>query len=324
MLADASVKLSSTALAHLLRWAASLPGRATHPVRGEPFELTSAIPENALDKVLVSFRPDVVVANSMVRWSWRVTRGKCAAASVPTVLYIREIDSLPHLDAADGIPDFVLANSHSLATAVEARGHPCPVLPSVIETGVTAVASSREVVLAINPIESRGWNMMWRLAERMPEIRFVVQETWALDGDELDAVNRQVARLPNLEYRRTQPAGPEIYRDARVLLVPHRIDNRPRVIAEAHANGIPVIATDAPALVETVGPGGLVVAADDVDAWEGALRRVWEDAAFYSQLQDRAIAHSLREEISPVHVASRFESFLNKLVEQKAAKGLTG
>jgi glycosyltransferase involved in cell wall biosynthesis len=91
------------------------------------------------------------------------------------------------------------------------------------------------------------------------------------------------------------------------------VDNRPRVIAEAQANGIPAIVADSPALVEAVGDGGLLVALDDLDGWCRALRSVWDDAAVYQALTDEARRHSLRGEISASSVAARFDEFLRAL-----------
>ena len=89
----------------------------------------------------------------------------------------------------------------------------------------------------------------------------------------------EAARLPNVGFRpRTTDLG-IIYRDARVLFVPHRVDNRPRVVVEAQANGIPVVASRYPGLVEAAGPGGVFV---DPDAPEEA----WIDAVAHHGVRE--------------------------------------
>ena len=57
---------------------------------------------------------------------------------------------------------------------------------------------------------------------------------------------------------------------ARVLLVPYRVDNRPRVVAEAQSNGIPVPASALPAHREAGTRGVLVPGDASIRAWGDA------------------------------------------------------
>jgi hypothetical protein len=256
-----------------------------------------------------------VIANSLERWAWRLVHEQSTRLGIPTVLYVREDDSLRHLDTG-AIPNLLVANAESLARELRSRGFECAFVPSVIDTSVTATESSRSTALAINPVPSRGSEVVWQLAAALPDIPIVVQESWPLKGRAREDVDARVAQLPNVEFRPTAPPGPGLYGDARVLLVPYRVDNRPRVIAEAQANGIPVIAADVPALVEAIGPGGVTVPLDSVDDWARALRALWEDDDLYQSLADAAREHSRRPDIDPTAVAERFERFLEDAVER--------
>ena len=158
----------------------------------------------------------------------------------------------------------------SLQQAMVDRGHACAFVPSVIDISTTTTQSTREVCLTINPIESRGSSLVCDIAARLPGIRFALQESWPLDDAAIEALRPCTAR-PNVELGACAPPGPQLYRDAKLLLVPYRVNNRPRVIAEAQANGIPVVVADIPALVEAIGNGGAVVPLDDVDAWCSAI-----------------------------------------------------
>jgi glycosyltransferase involved in cell wall biosynthesis len=286
------------------------PGRRTGNLELESFvHVTSPVPQNALARMLDDFRPDVVVGNSLVRLSWRRTRAVAAERGLPTVLYVREDDSLDHLRPGEE-PDAIVANAEALRSAIQQRGFECSVVPSVIDVERTQTSSTREVVLAVNPIESRGVATVWRVAAALPDIPFVVQESWPLHGADLQAVERQAEALPNVEFRRVTPSGPELYGDARLLMVPYRVDNRPRVIAEAQANALPVIAADLPALREAVHGGGLLVDLDDIEAWVAAIRSLYEDSNLYERLASAAAEHSRRPEIDPVHVVAAFEEVL--------------
>jgi glycosyltransferase involved in cell wall biosynthesis len=60
---------------------------------------------------------------------------------------------------------------------------------------------------------------------------------------------------------------------------PHWIESVPRAAVEAMANGVPVVATSAGALPETVAQAGVIVPEENVDAISDALQRLHDDPA---------------------------------------------
>jgi len=276
----------------------------------------SPIPEHAYRMMRRRFSPDVVVASSIDRVSWRRLRAQLEADGIPSVLYLREDVAHGHLSISNAPPDLLLANAESLAERARAAGFPCLVIPSAIETLPTRTVSSRERVLFINPLPSHGIDRLWTVARARPDIPFVVQESWPLSRAEREEVSARAAALPNVEFRGHTTDLGAIYRDARLLFVPHRIDNRPRVVAEAQANGIPVVASGYGGLVEAVGPGGLIVDPDGPDAvWIHDLGRLWDDTVLYQRLVDAALEHAARPQIDPEVVTCRFEEAIRRLVE---------
>lgn len=319
-LSDLAVRVGSRPGGGVLRALERLPGRRTGTRELDGFvHITTPIPQNALTRVLNEFRPDVLVGNSLERLSWRRIRAAASERGVPTVLYVREEDSLGHLLQGEE-PDAVVANAEALSTAVKRRGFDCVVVPSVIDIDRTRTSSTRRAVLMINPVESRGAGVLWQVAAALPEIPFVVQESWPLQREELRSVRKQARSLRNIEFRQAAPPGPDIYGDARLLMVPYRVDNRPRVIAEAQANGIPVVAADLPALREAVGDGGILVDLDDIDAWRAAIRSLFEDDGLYEQLTTSAFEHGKRPELDPTTIASNFEALLMSVVERSVKR----
>lgn len=308
---DVSVRLEGTPAERAAARVRDSFGRtsSTGEIEGLPHRF-AGLPQNAVTDSIKVFRPDVVVVSSVERWAWRRILAVCTAAEVPTVLYVREDDSLDHLSTG-AVPSILVANAQSLADSLRRRGYPCAFIPSVVDTSVTHTDSSREVALVINPVRSRGGDLIWQVAARLPEVRFAVQESWQLRGDELAEVESHAADLPNVEFRRRIPPGPKLYGDARVLLVPYRVDNRPRVILEAQANGIPVVIGDVPALVESVGAGGVCVPLESVDAWVDAIRGLWEDEARYAEISAAARVHGSRPDVNPGHVAQTFEELVS-------------
>lgn len=275
----------------------------------------SPVPEHAYRTLRRRFSPDVVVASSIDRVSWRRLRAQLRTDGIPSVLYLREDAAHGHLAISNAPPDLLLANAGSLAERARAAGFECLVIPSAIETGATRVTSSRERALFINPLPSHGIDRLWAVARARPDIPFAVQESWALPEPARAAVQATAAQLPNVEFRhRTTDLG-SIYRDARLLFVPHRLDNRPRVVAEAQANGIPVVASAYPGLVEAVGPGGVLLDPRAPDqTWISTVGRLWDDARHYQRLVDAALRHAARPEIDPEVVTARFEDAVGSLV----------
>ena len=317
-LSDLAVRVGDRPGGQIVRALERLPGRRTETLELEGFtHVTTPVPQNAVERVLDDLRPDVVVGNSLVRLSWRRIRAACERRHIPTVLYVREITSFDHL-LPDEMPDAVVANARSLVAAVEERGVACAYVPSVVDLSSTRTDSTREVALVINLVATHGIDLVWELAGRLPEIPFVLQESWPLDSDALTRIRARAADLPNVEFRRAQPPGPELYGDARILLVPHRIDNRPRVITEAQSNGIPVITSSHPGLAEAVGDGGVTVNPDDVDAWCDQIGSLWTDGERYADLSQRALLHSQRAELGPERITAAFERVLTTAIASAA------
>src|SRR5262249_12866168 len=105
-----------------------------------------------------------------------------------------------------------------------------------------------------------------------------------------------------------------------VLFAPYG-DSRPRVVAEAQSNGIPVLGTEVPGLVEGVGPGGILVDPDaPVSAWVSALSTLWDDQAAYARYCEAAREHAARPEMRPEYLAQRVEEELARVVVAFSAR----
>lgn len=274
-----------------------------------------AVPENGFRSLRRRFEPDVVVAASIDRVSWRRLRAQLLAAAIPSVLYLREASAKGHLTVTGATPDLLLANAESLALEARAAGYECTVVPSIVELDQSRTETTRTAVVLVNPIEMLGGDRVWDLARARPDIPFVLRQSNMMSAAEIDAVTRPLADHPNVTLLPYTTCPAELYRDARVLLVPHRVDNRPRVVLEAQTNGIPVLATELPGLVEAVGAGGALVPNDaPAAAWVEALTAIWDDDIRYAELVGAATEHAGRDEVSPDRIVDRFESLVAALL----------
>ncbi len=305
---DASVRFTETpVISSSARWLRSIPGRSARaaPDLGGTVLLTHA-PENAFPDIAIDFEPDVVIGSSIAVPTWRAIRQTCGELGLPTVLYLREETALRHLHVANGSHDLVLANSRTLVAKAQGRGARAHFVPSVIELDRARCASSRDVIMLVNPRPSHGVELIPELARTFPTSPFVLQESWPLDESEMGHVTDLLHAHPNVEFRPYNPDPAEMLADVGLLLAPHKIDNRPRIVLEAQVNGIPVIASDLPGLVESVGPGGRCVSTDRPVLWTDAIAAIWANPARYRELEMAARRHASRAEVQPDRIVADF------------------
>lgn len=273
----------------------------------------SIAPENAIEQSVRRWRPDVVVVSSISRVTWRRVRAVCRQRGIPTALYLREATAIGHLTAGL-FPDLLLANSGTLVDDADRLGHRASLVPSVVRVDPMDRPPTRDVVLLVNPLASHGLHVVGPLAAARPDIPIVLQESWSLGGTDRTEVERLVRDHPNVTFRAFEPRPGTLFRDARVLLAPHQVDNRPRTVLEAQANGLPVVASDLPGLFEAVGEGGHLVDPDaGPEQWIRSIGQLWDDESYWMDLSDRARMHAGRPEVRPARIAARFAELIDEL-----------
>ena len=275
---------------------------------------TSAAPERVLPSVCAAFRPVVVVVSSVHRHAWTAIRSWLKSSGLPSVLYVREAATFVHTPIAELRPDITVVNSEVHRQHAAALGLPAVTIPSVIEVDQCDVHTSSEVVLFVNPLASRGLAVAVALASERPDVRFAFQVSWPLRKHDERALRRRISGHPNIELRSYESQPARVYRDARVLLLPYRFDQRPRVVTEAQWNGIPVLASDLPAHREAVGPGGLFVPLEAPPGeWATGLGALWDDDATYARLGSAARAHARRDDQDAARIVERFEALIEQV-----------
>ncbi len=281
---------------------------------------TSPVPENAFRRLAAKSRPDVVVVRSMRSRSIRELCQHLDEIEVPWVYLVAESLAIDQLIESGQIPAAAIATARSHERRLHSSGIPTTFVPQMrIVTG-TMVESTRQVVLLINPIEMLGVEMVWPLAAARPDIQFVLQESWPLNDESLEALHDKAGPLPNVTIRRFQTDRQKLYADARVLLAPHRVDNNPRVAIEAHANGIPVLSSDQPGLLEVVGKGGLTVPVDaDPTVWIAALSEMWDHPDRYDQFCREALLHYQHPDNDVERTVNLFEKALRGAINRDIA-----
>lgn len=164
-------------------------------------------------------------------------------------------------------------------TVKEELGHyaPGPVPVHVIPNGVTKLTGEQHVdvpekyVLAIGTIEPRkGFDLLVKATETL-QVPLVVAGPQGWGGIDLRAPHvHLLGRITDAELG-------YVLHHATVLAAPSYAEGFGLPVVEAMAAGIPVVHSDAPALVEVAGGAGTVFARGDLAALTRSLRTVLAD-----------------------------------------------
>jgi glycosyltransferase involved in cell wall biosynthesis len=192
-------------------------------------------------------------------------------------------------------------------------------------------------ITLINPCAVKGLSIFLDLARRLPALRFAAVPTWGTTTADREAL----ARLPNVEIWEAADDVDTIFRRTRVLLVPSLwAEAAGRVVIEAMARGIPVLASNVGGLPEmkrgvpyvlpvrpiaayrpTLDERLLPVAEvpeQDVAPWVAALGAITADCDAYRRIgadsRRAALAHLAEATIDP---------FERHLAEVVAKRGLS-
>ncbi len=168
----------------------------------------------------------------------------------------------------------------------------------------------------------KGIEIAFALAGRRPDIPFLFVESWPIADEARALYQARAAQAGNIEWSQPVADMRPFYARARIALVPSVWDDSaPRVVAEAQASGIPVLASDMAGLPNMVGPGGrLVDPHAPIEDWLEALDEMWSDETLHANLSTAARTHAFRDEVAPARAAER----LLALVGEHAARCKAG
>ncbi|WP_413774393.1 glycosyltransferase [Marinobacter sp. AN1] len=122
---------------------------------------------------------------------------------------------------------------------------------------------------------------------------------------------KKIEQLGNITWLDRLHDMRKVYSKTRILIVPSQWREAwGRVVSEAHMSGIPVLASNIGGLPESVGPGGQLLDPTDVEAWNSALRTMWNDPEVWSDYSTSAKNFSLRSDLRENDIAESYERAL--------------
>ncbi|WP_431870783.1 glycosyltransferase [Nocardiopsis eucommiae] len=127
-------------------------------------------------------------------------------------------------------------------------------------------------VTLVNLNRDKGGEILYELAERMPDVQFL-----GVVGGHGEQIIR--TDVPNVRIQQ-HTANPrrDIWGKTRVLLMPSVYESYGMVSIEAAHSGIPTIANPTPGLKEALGDAGVWADRRRLDEWEAHIRRLMETA----------------------------------------------
>ncbi|MEO3856232.1 glycosyltransferase family 4 protein [Acrocarpospora sp. B8E8] len=225
-------------------------------------------------------RPFVVLAHNTFEPTFRAIAGGTTALAVYNSQWMREAAAV-----------WFAANTPKHSPARELVVRP-PVHADDYRT------APGDAITLINLYDPKGGGLFWRLAEAIPDRRFL---------GVLGAYGDQVVKdLPNVEVLQHVPGdrmAELVYARTKVLLMPSVYESWGRTGVEAMASGIPVIAHQTPGLAESLADGGIFVDREDQAGWVAMLRAL-EDPAEWQAASERALLRS--KELDPSEDLARW------------------
>jgi len=274
-------------------------------------------PWDAVAYVAQQEKPDLIVVLSGL-----IARMGLAAKvlDIPKIYHLHDVAFYEHGGAFEELgPVTCIANSQFTADKYrKAYGVNPTVIYPFVALEKYRTDSSRKNITFINPHPEKGRDIAIKIAQLCPDIPFVFVEGWKLSDEARDELTQKLSALPNVKFVSSQTDMRRIFGTCKILLAPSMVEEAfGRVATEAHASGIPVIASNRGGLPEAVGSGGILLDPEaPIEGWINAVRQLWSDRTSYAQLSAAALNYAQRPEMNFEHQMNAYEQAFSSAIKK--------
>lgn len=203
--------------------------------------------------------------------------------------------------------DLVVANSQTLADSLVGTARRVVIAPPVWPGEYRTTPGDSVTLVNLSP--DKGGYLLWKLAEQLPEVKFL-----GVRGHYGPQIRR---RLPNVEVIDPTPdMAAEVYSRTRVLLMPSKHETYGRTAVEAACSGIPTLASPCPGIVEAMGDHATYAPHGALMSWVMELRRLLDPAEWEKASQS---ARTRADQLTPAADIERFCDEVEALVPARVA-----
>jgi len=183
-------------------------------------------------------------------------------------------------------------------------------------SATTSPKNDQHFVTFINPVAEKGVALFLKLvsvaAQRAPDMRFLVVESRGSLAVAMQRLGFPASLMDRIVVLPKQPHLADVYSKTRILMVPSFwFEAAGRVLLEANANGIPVLASDRGGIPENLAGAGCVLPVParctvdhwsiptdaEIQSWWNELFRMWSDVDYHAELSSKALSVSMSQGI---------------------------
>lgn len=276
------------------------------------------------------WKPDIVY----IYGGWLLERQilrHCRMAGIPTAFLLINGNYQDASGFAD--VDLILTPTRLLAdTYREKLGLRCTAVGEFVDYAqIIANRMAPQMITFVNPSPEKGGTMLIGIArqalERLPLLSFLVVESRATARMLAEKCGVDWSTLPNVTFIPQQQDMRPVYEQTRILLYPsYWYEAAGRVIFEAQANGIPVLASSHGAIPESLAGGGFMFdiparcrmnydefpTPEEVTPWLDCLERLTKDADYLKDAELRAFDASRKHDV--IQNAENLDRLLSQML----------
>jgi glycosyltransferase involved in cell wall biosynthesis len=270
-------------------------------------------------------RPDVVVSQGHQREELALIAMSRGIAAAIRVVCSADVDSvatvsstIPELhDAVQAGRIPIISNSEFVARLVRTRlAVDSPIIyPLVNFDRCLAFDQRPEHITFINPTPKKGVDLALQIAALLPHRKFRFVQSWRIAPKQRTLLEGRIKDLPNVQLRPATLDIRDVYQTTALLLAPSQVEEAfGRVVLEACANGIPVVASDIGGIPEALGAGGVLVdPGEPAQRWADAIESVLGDPHRYDALGSAGVSHSRQPKYDPQFITASLTQLTQRM-----------